>query len=159
MEKGKGLMIVMVVVVLLALGVSLTSLLLLMKGNLNATSETANDSAKPKATLTYDVKAGEAIVSNLSQEKGKKPMMLRVAVTIEYNKGGFLHKPITNTLTARDKIIESIVTETINSTSADVVTENVEAAKKAFSEKLKERLQKEFGKDIYRVFTSEFIYN
>lgn len=160
MDKSKTLIIAMALVVVLALGVTVMTLFLYMGKGDQKQQLGNNVENKPKETLIYNVKGGEAIVANLYQkDKSKKSMMLRVAVTIEYDKGGFFKKPITDALTERDKIIESIVTNAIQNTSVEEVTTKIDEAKKAFDERLKMKLREEFGEDIYRVFTSEFIYN
>lgn len=159
MDKTKILVIVTSILVGILLIVNAALLFFMVTGKSKSSAAITNEQT-PKETLIYDVKGGEAITANLKSKNPKElQMMLRVSVTIEYDKGSFFHKPITEKLTEKEKVIESIITDTIKSTYAEDVVNNGEKSKIEFTQELTKRLKGEFGKDIARVFISEFIYN
>lgn len=160
MYKTKVLDKVTSILIAILLVINVALLYFMVSGNKNKPASTVTKVQKPKETLIYDVKGGEAITANLKSKNPKElQMILRVAVTIEYDKGSFFKKPITEKLTVKEKIIESIITDTIKSTYAEDMINNGEKAKIEFTQELTKRLKEEFGKDVTRVFVSEFIYN
>lgn len=159
MDRTKILVIVTSILVGILLIVNASLLYFMLQGK-PKTAASTSEIQKSKETLIYDVKGGEAITANLKSKNPKElQMMLRVSVTIEYEKGSFFKKPITKKLTEKEKVIESIITDTIKSTYAEDVVNHGEKSKIEFTQELTKRLKEEFGKDVSRVFISEFIYN